>query len=194
MTITHRKTGTPEYLAWINIKRRCYNKNNASYPAYGGRGIVMCERWKNDFLAFLEDMGKRPTEQHSLDRIDVNGNYEPDNCRWALDNIQYNNKRNNVLLTHNGKTQTMSQWAKELGINNDTLWRRIKRANMPIERALTSDMLHTVGLVHGTRTAYERLKCRCDTCKASNAARHRERRAKSKIETNKPSVELLKPP
>ena len=183
MTITHRKTGTPEYLAWINIKRRCYNAANASYPAYGGRGIVMCDRWKDDFMAFLADMGERPSDQHSIDRIDVNGNYEPSNCRWAIDATQRNNKRNNVMLTHQGKTQTLAQWAKELGINMDTLWRRINVLNMPVERALTAEMLNTAGDSHGTRNAYERLKCRCDICKAANAARHRERRAKLKPQT-----------
>lgn len=194
MTIIHRKTGTPEHLAWINIKRRCYNQKNASYPAYGGRGIVMCDRWKNDFLAFLDDMGSRPSDQHSIDRIDVNGNYEPGNCRWAVNSTQCNNKRNNVMLTHEGKTQTLSQWAKELGINVDTLWRRINVLNMPIERALTSEMLNTAGfLQHGTRNAYERLKCRCVICKAANAARHRERRAKLKL-TTEPLVELLNAP
>jgi hypothetical protein len=184
MTITHRKTGTPEYLAWINIKRRCYNTANASYPDYGERGIVMCDRWKDDFLSFLEDMGERPSDQHSIDRIDVNGNYEPSNCRWAIDAIQRNNKRNNVILTHEGKTQTLAQWAKELGINTDTLWRRINVLNMTVERALTSEMLNTAKNEHGTRNSYERLKCRCDVCKQANTERHRQRRAKLSQESN----------
>lgn len=83
----------PEYYTWNNMKLRCYNPNSASYKYYGARGIIVCERWLHSFTNFLDDMGKRPTKAHSLDRINVNGNYEPSNCRWATLKEQRANRR-----------------------------------------------------------------------------------------------------
>lgn len=83
----------PEFNAWVGMKTRCYNKNRPEYERYGGRGIKVCDRWLNSFENFYNDMGARPSPKHSIDRIDVNGDYEPSNCRWANDTIQSRNQR-----------------------------------------------------------------------------------------------------
>lgn len=111
-TFEHR----PEYIAWKAMKGRCYNPNNKQYNDYGGRGIEVCDRWLNTFENFLADMGKKPTPAHSLDRIDVNGDYCPENCRWATREEQANNKRCCIMVEHNGKTQTFKQWCDELDL------------------------------------------------------------------------------
>lgn len=88
----HGMYESPEYNSWYSMKYRCTNMNAANYKYYGGRGIIVCERWMQSFENFYQDMGPRPTGKHSLDRIDNNGNYEPSNCRWATDDQQYKNK------------------------------------------------------------------------------------------------------
>jgi hypothetical protein len=88
-----RETRPPEYNVWQSMKRRCYSPNDSEYHNYGGRGIEICERWKSSFVSFYEDMGSRPSDAHSIDRIDVNGNYEPNNCRWATWKEQRANQR-----------------------------------------------------------------------------------------------------
>jgi hypothetical protein len=90
------------YRAWNNLKKRCNNPNNISFVYYGGRGIKVCRRWKK-FENFIADMGLPPSEKHSIDRIDNDGNYEPSNCRWATREEQANNKSNNKFITHNGQ-------------------------------------------------------------------------------------------
>jgi hypothetical protein len=115
--------------------QRCTNHNVGQFADYGGRGITVCERWKS-FENFLADMGRRPSASHSIDRTDNTRGYGPDNCRWATKLEQANNKRNNVTIEFNGRSQTVPQWAKELGIAATTLYTRLY-AGWPIERALT---------------------------------------------------------
>ena len=124
---THGGTGTPEYEAWRHMVRRCENMKHPAYKYYGARGIHVCERWRDDFLVFLADMGLRPSSDYSLDRIDNQRGYGPDNCRWATSIEQQNNRRNNRILYFHAKSQSVAQWAIELGIKEDTIRKRLNR-------------------------------------------------------------------
>lgn len=132
---THGMCRTPEYNAWASMRQRCYDPSCVTYPHYGGRGIVVCERWLL-FENFFADMGPRPSRRHSLDRKDVNGNYEPANCRWATRIEQARNRRNNTFVTFCGRTQSISAWAEELSISQYMIAKRLRRG-WPPERALT---------------------------------------------------------
>ena len=132
---THGMYYSREYSIWGGMEQRCLNRNNHAYKNYGGRGIKVCNRWLK-FENFYKDMGECPVGK-TLDRIDNNGNYKPSNCRWATVKEQNNNRRNNHLLTFKGKTQTIAQWAKEIGINRATLSSRIYKG-WSVERALTN--------------------------------------------------------
>lgn len=133
----HGMCKSSEYYTWSSMGNRCNNKNDPSHYRYGGRGISICKRWQK-FKNFYEDMGDKPAPGYSIDRIDNNGNYEPDNCRWATVAQQANNQRTNVLIEHNGKTQNMKQWSSELGINYQTLVSRFKNG-WSIERVLKTN-------------------------------------------------------
>lgn len=128
---------TPEYMIWCTMRRRCNNPRNKKYPDYGGRGITICPRW-DSFENFLADLGARPSPEHSLDRRDNDGPYDPKNCRWATLKEQASNKRSNRILTHNGLSQTLTQWAKEVGIKPHALMHRLDRFGWSVERALTT--------------------------------------------------------
>jgi hypothetical protein len=122
-------SGHPLHGIWIGMIQRCENENNPSYPKYGGRGIRVCERWRNSFLDFVSDVGERPTLKHSLDRYpNNNGNYEPGNVRWATASQQMSNTRRTRHITHNGETLTMTQWAKRFGITTEGMRVRLKRS------------------------------------------------------------------
>ena len=134
----HNLSKTRVYKCWIAIKKRCFNSNCDIYPLYGGRGITMCDEWKNDFLSFYNwSMQNGYKDTLTIDRIDNNGNYEPSNCRWTNWITQNNNRRNNHLITYNDKTLSLSQWAKEYDINLSTFTNRIRRG-WSIEKALTT--------------------------------------------------------
>lgn len=129
------KTYTPEYEAWGAMLDRCRNPNNPRFAKYGGRGIGVCERWK-DYEAFLEDMGCRPTPEHSLDRIDNDGNYEPSNCRWAMPHQQMVNRSVTRFVDVDGKKVPLADLAKTSGISANTLRFRILK-KWDLHRALT---------------------------------------------------------
>ena len=113
------------------MKKRCSVSTDPEYPRYGGRGISVCKEWRDSFLAFLRDMGEKP-KGLSLDRIDNNGNYEPSNCRWATLFQQNRNRRDNRFLTHEGRTQCLGDWAKELGMDQGLLWHHVVRRGKSI--------------------------------------------------------------
>lgn len=125
---THGMSGTRIYRIWSGIHTRCYNKNEKIYPYYGGRGIGMCDRWRDSFESFYEDVGDPPSELYSMDRYpDQDGNYEPGNVRWATDEQQGRNKRNNIYFEHNDQVKTVGEWAEITGLSYGTVWSRIKR-------------------------------------------------------------------
>lgn len=126
---------TSEYGIWSGMKSRCYNPRTDNYKHYGGRGIAVCDRWRNSFDCFLADIGPRPSLNHSLDRINNDGNYEPGNVRWASVQEQRSNTRRNRVVTFRGVTQTLAQWSRSIGISESTLHRRIA-SGLPLDEAL----------------------------------------------------------
>ena len=136
------------YGIYSNILQRCYNPNNTAYSYYGGRGISVCEEWKENYLAFKKwayNNGFNPNLQSTkctIDRIDVNGNYCPENCRWVDMKFQGNNRRNNKYIEYKGEIHTLSEWADIVGLSSDTLYSRIGTHNWSIEKALTTPLVH----------------------------------------------------
>lgn len=124
----------PLYRTWSNIIQRCTKKNNPKFSDYGGRGIVVCERWRGSFELFLQDVGERPFASAELDRKNNDGNYEPGNVQWATRKEQTRNTRRNHLLAHNGITKTLTDWADVLGWSFMGLHRRVAR--MPLSQAM----------------------------------------------------------
>lgn len=134
---------TAEYRAWAAMLSRCTNSNHRNYNDYGGRGITVCDRWRR-YEDFLADMGRRPSERHSLDRINNEAGYSPENCRWATYEVQNNNQRRarrdqaistKTLFEHEGRTQKISAWCREIGLLLET-YRARRKAGMSVEAAL----------------------------------------------------------
>lgn len=132
----HLMSNTPEYIVWTGMKQRCENKNATSYPRYGAIGISVCERWKNSFDNFLEDMGYRPSLKHTLDRIGGKKCYEPGNCRWATTKEQAANKECTLAINIDEVTDSLTGWGKTIGVNPQTLHERIKRGMSPVDAVL----------------------------------------------------------
>lgn len=132
---THNLSNESLYGTWHQMIERCYNTKNVNFHNYGGRGIVVCERWLNSVENFINDMGIRP-EGYSLDRIEVNGNYEPNNCKWSSVKEQLNNKRDNRLINFNGETLNVTQWSEKLNINPKTIDSRLRRGKS-LDRVLS---------------------------------------------------------
>lgn len=124
---TRRGAFPPEYQAWTAMNRRCRDPKAAFLKDYGARGIRVCDRWARDYEAFLADVGPRPSPLHSIERIDVNGNYEPGNVRWATPTEQARNKRNNRVLELRGERRTLIEWSERAGMRRETVARRLAR-------------------------------------------------------------------
>ena len=129
------KNRTPEYTCWNHLFDRCDNPNNPQYRDYGGRGIDICDRWRKSFVNFFADMGPRPSPKYEIDRIDNNGNYEPNNCRWVTRHQQARNRSDNRMFTHDGLTLCITDWAERVGMSHGGMSYRLK--HWPLEKALT---------------------------------------------------------
>ncbi len=128
---------TPEYMSWRAMLQRCEDPNATGYENYGGRGIKVCERW-HDFAAFFADMGNRPSPDHSIDRLENDLGYEITNCRWATTLEQNQKKRSLVMLTVDGETTFLADWARRSGIPVATLWVRVQRLKWSHKKAVTT--------------------------------------------------------
>ncbi len=133
---THGMSDSPEYQSWRCMKARCYNQNYPGYNFWGGKGITVCKRWRDSFLAFLEDMGSKPSPKHSIHRIDGDSGYEKPNCRWATPLEQAQNTSRTMLLTLGTETRCLREWARRLSTSHSTLRGRLKRG-WSIDRTLT---------------------------------------------------------
>jgi hypothetical protein len=138
---THSMTDSRVYGIWVGMRQRVTNPNAAGYRNYGGRGITVDPAW-NSFEQFIEDMGPPPSDAHTLDRRNPNGNYCKDNCRWVTMSVQVRNRRNSVILEHAGRRLNLVDWARELGIHPMTLRGRIDKG-WPLEVALTTRKIET---------------------------------------------------
>lgn len=138
-SVTHGGTvggNSPEYGTWVNINTRCTNSNIPDYFRYGGRGITVCPEWSS-FEQFLADMGPRPSPHHTIERLDNDGPYAPDNCRWATRTEQARNRRSNRKITYAGETLCLSEWAERTGLRIHTILMRLKRG-WSVEQTLTT--------------------------------------------------------
>lgn len=141
MRKSHGKQPARLYRIWSNMKSRCTNPNADNYSFYGGRGIMVCTEWRDDFIPFRDwAIANGYADNLTLDRIDNDGDYCPSNCRWETHLRQCNNTRRNHMLTFQGKTHTISEWARIIGMKPDTLERRINAWGWPVEQALTTSV------------------------------------------------------
>jgi hypothetical protein len=139
-TRTHGMSRTPVFRVYMTMIARCHNPKASNYARYGGRGIVVCDEWRESFEAFYRDMGDRPSEDHSIEREDNNGPYSRENCRWATRDEQTSNTRRTRRLTFKGRTETLTVWARETGLSVGTLWARVVTLGWPAHRALTQKL------------------------------------------------------
>lgn len=134
---THGRSKSPEYNSWCGIIQRCCNPKNPNFKEYGSRGITVSDNWKNDFTAFLLDMGERPARGYTVERINNNGPYCKDNCRWATRAEQSLNQRSNRWLDFQGEKKTLSEWAAVTGKGKWWIAYRLDKLKMPSDEVLS---------------------------------------------------------
>lgn len=139
--LKHGESGSVEHSLWRAIIDRCHNKRNKAFKHYGGRGIRICDEWRESFSAFLAAVGRRPSPKHTLERINNDGNYEPGNVKWATMLEQAQNRRNVMRITYKGKTKTLTGWARAKGLTASALEYRLKVRGCSIEEALETPLL-----------------------------------------------------
>ena len=144
LRLKHGLSKHPLHNTWDKIKARCYNSKDGAYIYYGGRGIKMCDEWKNSFKNFYDwAINNGYNKNLSIDRINNNSNYCPDNCRWTTAKEQANNRRSNHLITYKNRTQNILAWSKEKNVPYNTLLARINRYSWTIEKALETPVLES---------------------------------------------------
>lgn len=165
---THGKSKSPEYEVYHGMKKRCYNHKSADYKFYGGRGIKVCDRWlgENGFDKFLTDMGERPSQHYSIDRKDVNGNYEPSNCRWITHKGQMNNVRTNIIINRNGVSKTLKMWCEEIGLSYQMAYARYKNG-LSVDEILCSKHFRKIEIEYNGV-----VKSLMEWCRVYNVSRH----------------------
>lgn len=133
----------PDYCIWLKMKSRCLNPKDKSYSHYGGRGIKVCDRWLESFSNFIEDMGWRISNKYSIERIDVNGDYCPENCRWILLSDQSKNTRRNIMIKHQDKTLCLKEWCDILHLNYNQMRRKIRDQKMTFVEAMNDILINS---------------------------------------------------
>jgi len=187
-----RKSEHPLYVIWVGMIQRCTNQRSTTYRNYGGRGIRVCPEWLSSLEAFAQHMGPRPSPKHSIDRIDVNGHYEPGNVRWATPQEQQRNRRDNHLLTLGAETMTLAEWAVRLGIPESRIrmrlaegWSVEKTLMEPRvergDRCVNGHPLEGDNLVLRTRPTLVR-RCRACANAYHRASRRRKKEARALLD------------
>ena len=136
-----------EYNSWREVLSRCLDPNNTGWHNYGGRGIKVCKRWRISFANFVSDMGPKPHKRCYIDRIDNDGHYTPGNCRWLTPKQSARNRRTNRLITHNGRSMCIAEWAELLGVSKQLIYERLKRG-MSVEETLESPIMDKSKISH----------------------------------------------
>lgn len=132
----HGMSHTTEHNIWLSMRARCQSPNNHAYGDYGGRGIGVCKEWSESFEVFYRDMGPRPSSRHTLDRINNDGPYSPENCRWATAEEQANNRRSSRFVEYQGQVHTIAEWSRIIGISQEAFRRKLIDDKWPIERIM----------------------------------------------------------
>lgn len=135
---THGHRRTPEYGVWSTMRQRCTNPRSKKFAEYGARGITVCNRWIESFENFLADMGERPSPKHTIERIDNARGYQPDNCTWAIQRTQQQNRRDNNVVTYQGESLCISEWTRRLDLPVGLVSQRLHRLGWTVEKALNT--------------------------------------------------------